>query len=171
MSYVGNHGFNRLGAFQNGTPSTSTRSTSAPRTCRRTRTRRWAEHRARRDRLHGEPAAAVPRPQHNRAADDRVPGHVSLDSDVTSTGGSATGFSFGANYTLSLSFTGQHRPAEAAAARGRRHALGSRRPGRVRRAEQDCSNLQRHVLKANCVWDLPDFTAPDAAPSRSASDP
>ena len=69
------------------------------------------------------------------------------------------GVSFGGNYTLTLERQGQHR-SDAQPVRLDHNADGSY----VVRADQAAFNdlmsnpgLQRHIVKANFVWDLPDM--------------
>ncbi len=50
-----------------------------------------------------------------------------------------SGFSCGANYTLGLVAQGEHRPAAASRARCRRLDLAARRPGRSTRSSSRCS--------------------------------
>ena len=67
------------------------------------------------------------------------------------------GFSFGVNYTLGLSLEGNTGLHAAPAARRGRHRS---RSAPTRPSTRSCSstcNLQRHVLKANAVWDMPDL--------------
>ena len=72
------------------------------------------------------------------------------------------------NYTLSLSLTGNTGLQSAAAARRGRHRHDPRGSGGVRSALNNDLTLQRHVLKANAMWDLPDLHA-QAAPATSSA--
>src|SRR5262249_17523963 len=72
------------------------------------------------------------------------------------------GFSFGVNYTLSMSFSGNT---------GLQQRLQHGADGSISiRADQadyeklnETLNLQRHLFKANWVWDLPDYKTSNSA--------
>ncbi len=72
-----------------------------------------------------------------------------------------SGFSFGANYTLALSLTGN-----TGTQKRLQHAADGTISLRADQAEYEelfrDLHPQRHVFKANAVWDLPDFTTSGA---------
>ena len=123
-------------AFQNGNVVNLNASTSARRTCRRTRTRRWV-----RSTVPGasaytdQSAAAVSAAWATSTEHDGVPRTRTTRSRRNFNRRFRNGFCFGVNYTLSLSFTGNTGLSSGCSTR-RRHDLGSRRPGGVRGAEQ-----------------------------------
>jgi hypothetical protein len=162
VSYVGNHGYNRLGAFQNGNLVN----------------------------LNAIDFGAAYQPQNQDATlgPQTVPGAGAYSSNLLrpyrglgSINQNTTefhdtyhsiqsnfnrrfrnGFSFGANYTLSLSFTGNT---------GLTKRLQHNADGSISvRDDQDeyeelnkMLNLQRHLLKANWVWSLPKIPTEGAA--------
>ena len=151
VSYVGNHGYNRLGGFQGGSsvnlnavdigaaylPQNQDPTMRRRRRCRaRTPTRPTCSGRI----------AGLGNDQRSRRPSSTT---RTTRSRRRSTAVSATASAFGANYTLSLSFDRQHRPAAAAAARRR---TARSRSARIRRPYEELNkqlNLQRHILKAN----------------------
>ena len=126
VSYVGQHSFNTC------RPSTSTRSTSAPRSCRRTRIRRCRSDDARRHGALDRPAAADPRLQHHHPdAAERLE-HLSL-APVVVPAPLQNGVSFGFNDTIGLSQKRQQRAAPPA------HPDGSFVSAPIRRRPTSCS--------------------------------
>jgi hypothetical protein len=72
------------------------------------------------------------------------------------------GFSFGANYVLSLSYTGN-----TGLVQRLQHGADGSVSVRADQADYEAlnsqQNLQRHLVKANWVWDLPDYKATNGA--------
>jgi len=158
VSYVGNHGYNRLGAFQGGS-SVNLNAIDIG-------------------------TAYLPEYQDPTKAASAVPGASALTTNLLrpyrglSTINQQTttyhdtyhsiqtsfnrrfrdGLAFGVNYTLSLSLTGntglqqrlQHNPDGTFSVRADQ--------AEYEKLNQDL-NLQRHIVKANAVWDLPDLHA------------
>jgi hypothetical protein len=154
VSYVGNHGYNRLGAFQNGNNVNLNAVDFG--------------------------AAYLPQNQDPTLAVSTVPGAAAYSSnllrayrglgninaqltDFHDTYHSIqsnfnrrfrNGFSFGANYTLSLSFTGN-----TGLTKRLQHNADGSFAIRADQAEYEelnkQLNLQRHLLKTNWVWSLP----------------
>ncbi len=134
VSYVGNHGYNRLGNLQGGTTLNlnavdfGDRVPAAVPGSDQVRERRSRGHR-----LHDEPAAALSRPEQHQPEYDRVLGYLPLDPD-----GHEPAFPRRLLLRRELRAEpvaqGQYRPAEAPAARRRRDRLGAVRRGRLREA-------------------------------------
>ena len=162
VSYVGNHGYNRLGGFQGGT-TVNLNSIDFG-------------------------AAYLPQNQDLTKGTSSVPGQNALQANLirpyrgfSNINQQTTefedtyhsiqsnfnrrfrnGFSFGVNYVLSLSFKGNT---------GLQKRLQHGADGSVStRADQadyekllNQLNLQRHLLKSNWVWDLPDYRTSNTA--------
>jgi hypothetical protein len=162
VSYVGNHGYNRLGGFQNGNlvnlnavdigtaylqqyqdPTLGTQTVPG--------------------------AGALPtnllKPYRgfgniNQNTTEFSDDYHSIQSNFNRR--FRNGFSFGVNYVLSLSFTGntgltqrlQH---------GADGSVSIRSDQAAYEKLNDQLNLQRHLVKANWVWDLPDWKAASGA--------
>ena len=156
VSYVGNHGYNRLGGFQGGNRVDLNAIDFG--------------------------AAYLPQNQDTTKAPTAIPGQTALPSNIirpfrgfSNIGQNTTefedtyhsiqanynrrfrnGFSFGVNYTLSLSFTGN-----TSLVQRLQHAPDGTVSVRADQAEyekqNEMLNLQRHLVKANWVWDLPDY--------------
>jgi Carboxypeptidase regulatory-like domain len=163
VSYVGNHGYNRLGALQNGTPVNLNAIDLG--------------------------AAYLPQNQDPTLGPQTVPGagaytqtallrafrglgniqqqttefhdtYHSIQSNFNRR--FRNGFSFGVNYVLSLSLTGN----TGLTKRLTHNADGSISVWSDEAAYEtlnDMLNLQRHLLKANWVWDLPKVSSDNAA--------
>jgi hypothetical protein len=163
VSYVGNHGYNRLGALQNGSPVNLNAIDIG--------------------------AAYLPQNQDPTLAAQTVPGagaytqtallrafrglgninqqttefhdtYHSIQSNFNRR--FRNGFSFGVNYTLSLSLTGN----TGLTKRLTHNADGSISVRSDQAAYEDLNemlNLQRHLLKANWVWSLPKLPTPNPA--------
>ena len=169
VSYVGNHGYNRLGGSRAATsvnlnavdfgtaylPQNQDPTLGAQR-------RSWRECAA------DEPAAAVP-----RASATSTRTRPSSRTPITRIQSNfnrrfRNGFSFGVNYVLSLSFTGntgllqrlQHAPDGSISIRADQAAYEKLNKQ---------LNLQRHLVKANWVWDLPDLKTGGRRPARSSA--
>ena len=115
VSYVGNRGFNRLRAFQgggNGSVDLNAVDIGAAYLPQNQDPTLAREHRARRERVHGEPAAAVSRLQQHQRAADEVLGRVPLDPDVANRR-FRDGLGFGIELHARPVAEGQHRPAVA----------------------------------------------------------
>ena len=155
LSYVGNHGYNRLARFQGGTPVNlnavdfgtaylpqNQDPTLGRAPCpARTRTR--------------QPAASVPRLGNINQQEDGVLGQyhsiqMSLNRRFRN------GLAFGVNYTLGLSFKGNTGLQDAPAARRRRHDLVRADQARVRGAERE-PRLADTSSRLTAVWDMPDL--------------
>ena len=143
VSYVGNHGFNRLRAFQggaNGAVDLNAVDIGAAYLPQNQDPTLGTSTVPGATRLHDEPAAGVPRLCRDQRAADEVLGRVPLDPDVVQP---ALAERPGVRHELHARpvAQGQHRygaPAAAApAARGGRHHLGPRGSGRVRKAERE----------------------------------
>jgi hypothetical protein len=163
VSYVGNHGYNRLGALQNGSPVNLNAIDLG--------------------------AAYLPEYQDPTLGPQTIPGAGaytqtnllrafrglgSINQQTTEFHDTyhsiqsnfnrrfRNGFSFGVNYTLSLSLTGNT---------GLTKRLTHNADGSISvRSDQaeyeelnEMLNLQRHLLKANWVWNLPRLPTPNAA--------
>jgi hypothetical protein len=162
VSYVGNHGYNRLGGFQGGTTVNLNAIDIG--------------------------TAYLPQAQDATKGQSPVPGQNALTTNLlrpyrglSNIAQNTTefwddyhsiqsnfnrrfrnGFSFGVNYTLSLSFTGNT---------GLQRRLVHNSDGSISlRSDQaqyeklnDQLNLQRHLVKANWVWDLPDWKSSSSA--------
>src|SRR6185295_17664240 len=162
VSYVGNHGYNRLGGFQGGNTVDLNAIDFG--------------------------AAYLAQNQNTTLAPSAIPGANALAANIyrpyrgfsnirqNTTEFSDTyhslqanynrrfrnGFSFGFNYTLSMSFTGntglvqrlQHAPDGTVSVRADQADY---------EALNDMLNLQRHLVKTNWVWDLPDYKASNSA--------
>ena len=167
VSYVGNHGYNRLGGFQGGTTVNlnaidfgaaylpqNQDPTLGPSTVPGANA------------LLDEPAAAVPRVQQHQPEHDGIRGHLSLDP-VELQPPVPQRVLVRRELRAEPLVHRQHRPAEAAAARGGRHVS-------VRADQADyeelnrTANLQRHLVKANWVWDLPTTSSKLRAASSGA---
>jgi hypothetical protein len=161
VSYVGNHGYNRLGGFQGGTTVNLNAVDFG--------------------------AAFLPENQDPTKGPSTVPGANALTTNLlrpyrglTNINQNTTefwdeyhsiqtslnrrfrnGFSFGVNYVLSLSFKGntglqkrlQHAPDGTISVRADQ--------AEYERLNEDL-NLQRHLMKANFVWSLPKIPTPNA---------
>ncbi len=154
VSYVGNHGYNRLGGFQGGTTVNLNAIDFG--------------------------AAYLPQNQDLTKGSTTIPGQNALTANIIrpyrGLGNIAqnttefhdmyhsiqanfnrrfrNGFSFGANYVLSLSFTGN----TGLQKRLQHNADGSysvRADQADYEALNNTLNLQRHLIKLNWVWDLP----------------
>jgi len=162
VSYVGNHGYNRLGGFQGGNVVNLNAIDIG--------------------------AAYQPQNQDPTLGAQAVPGAGALPSNnLRSYRGFAAinqnttefwddyhsiqsnfnrrfrnGFSFGVNYTLSLSFTGN-----TSLVQRLQHAPDGTITTRSDQAQYEelnnQLNLQRHLVKANWVWDLPDLKTSNSA--------
>ena len=160
VSYVGNHGFNRLRAFQGGADGSvdlNAVDIGAAFLPQNQDPTLGAEHRAGRHGVHHEPAAPVPRLRRHQRAADAVLGHLSFDPDVAQPA-LQRGLAFGTNYTLGLSLKGN------TGLQSRlQHAADGTISLRADQAEYEKLNenlaLQRHVIKSYAVWDLPDAPA------------
>ena len=162
VSYVGNHGYNRLGSFQGGNTVDLNAIDIG--------------------------AAYLPQNQDLTKAPTSIPGQTALQANLirpyrgfSNIRQNTTefwddyhsiqtnfnrrfrnGFSFGVNYVLSLSFTGntglqkrlQHNPDGS-------YSVRSDQADYEKLNER--LNLQRHLLKANWVWDLPDLKTGNTA--------
>jgi carboxypeptidase family protein len=162
VSYVGNHGYNRLGSFQGGTTVNQNAIDIG--------------------------TAYLPQSQDATKGESPVPGQNAYTTNLlrpyrglSNIAQNTTefwddyhsiqsnfnrrfrnGFSFGVNYTLSLSFTGNT---------GLQRRLVHNSDGSISlRSDQaeyeklnDQLNLQRHLVKANWVWDLPDWKSDSSA--------
>ncbi len=162
VSYVGNHGYNRLGGFQNGNLVNQNAIDFG--------------------------TAYLPQYQDPTLGTQPVPGAGALPTNLLkpyrgfgNINQNTTefwddyhsiqsnfnrrfrnGFSFGVNYVLSLSFTGNT---------GLLRRLQHESDGTISlRSDQaqyeklnETLNLQRHLIKANWVWDLPDWKSDNAA--------
>jgi hypothetical protein len=162
VSYVGNHGYNRLGSFQGGNtvnlnaidfgaaylPQNQdlTKGTSA---------------------VPGQNAllANLIRPYRgfsniNQNTTEFQDTYHSIQSNFNRR--FRNGFSFGVNYVLSLSFTGN-----TGLQKRLQHAADGSVTTRADQADYEKLlnqlNLQRHLVKANWVWDLPDYKTSNAA--------
>ena len=154
MSYVGNHGINRLGDFQGGSTLNQNAVDIGAAFLPRTRIRRSA-----RARVPGATAYTT-----NLLRPYRGLGNINQNTtefcDTLSLAAVLVnrrfrnGFSFGANYTLGLLLQGQHRTAEAPPARAGRHDLAPRRPGGVRRPAERTSMSGRTSSRPNAIWDI-----------------
>jgi hypothetical protein len=162
LSYVGNHGYNRLGGFQGGTTVNLNAIDFGA-----------AYLPQNQDLTKGAPAFpgqnALPgniiRPyrgfsniaQNTTEFEDT---YHSLQSNFNRR--FRNGFSFGVNYVLSLSFTGN-----TGLQKRLQHAADGSYSVRADQAEyeklNEMLNLQRHLLKANWVWDLPDYRTSNMA--------
>jgi Carboxypeptidase regulatory-like domain len=162
VSYVGNHGYNRLGGFQGGT------------TVNLNAVDIGAAYLAKNQDLtlgtQAVPGAGA-LPTNNLRP---YPGFADINQNTTEFWDDyhsiqsnfnrrfRNGFSFGVNYVLSLSFTGntglQQRLQHAA------DGTVSIRPDQAayEKLNEDL-NLQRHLIKANWVWDLPDLKMDNTA--------
>jgi hypothetical protein len=164
VSYVGNHGYNRLGGFQGGTTVNLNAIDFG--------------------------AAYLPQNQDLTKGASTVPGQNALLANLirpyrgfsniaqNTTEFADTyhsiqsnfnrrfrnGFSFGVNYVLSLSFTGN-----TGLQKRLQHAADGSYSVRADQADyerlNETLNLQRHLVKANWVWDMPDLKG-DAAASK-----
>jgi hypothetical protein len=162
VSYVGNHGYNRLGAFQNGNlvnlNAVDYGTTYLP---------QYQDPTLGTQAVPG--AGALPtnllKPYRgfgniNQNTTEFQDTYHSIQSNFNRR--FRNGFSFGVNYVLSLSFTGNT---------GLLRRLQHAPDGTISiRADQDAYeklnnqlNLQRHLVKANWVWDLPDLKTGGAA--------
>ena len=156
VSYVGNHGYNRLGSFQGGNTVDLNAIDFG--------------------------AAYLPQNQDTTKAVSSIPGRNALPGNIVRPYRGLSnirqnttdfedmyhslqanynrrfrnGFSFGLNYTLSMSFTGN-----TGLQRRLQHASDGSVSVRSDQAEyeklNETLNLQRHLVKANWVWDLPDY--------------
>jgi hypothetical protein len=162
VSYVGNHGYNRLGGFQGGNTVNLNAIDFG--------------------------AAYLPQNQDLTKGTTTIPGQNALLANIIRPyrGLSAisqnttefedmyhsiqsnfnrrfrNGFSFGVNYVLSLSFTGN-----TGLQKRLQHAPDGSVTTRADQADYENLNnqlnLQRHLVKANWVWDLPDYKTSNAA--------
>jgi hypothetical protein len=162
VSYVGNHGYNRLGGFQGGTTVNLNAIDIG--------------------------AAYLPQNQDLTKGPSTIPGQNALLANLirpyrgfSSIAQNTTefedtyhsiqsnfnrrfrnGFSFGVNYVLSLSFTGN-----TGLQKRLQHAADGSYTVRADQAEYEkllnMQNLQRHLLKSNWVWDLPDYRTSNTA--------
>ncbi len=162
LSYVGNHGYNRLGGFQGGNTVDLNAIDFG--------------------------AAYLPQNQDTTKAPSAIPGQNALSANIyrpfrgfsnirqNTTEFSDTyhslqanfnrrfrnGFSFGVNYVLSLSYTGN-----TGLVQRLQHGADGSVSVRADQAEYEKLlnqlNLQRHLVKANWVWDLPDYKASSGA--------
>ncbi len=165
ISYVGNHGFNRLRAFQggaNGAVDLNAVDFGAAYLPQNQDPTLGAERGSGRERVHGEPAPRVPRlQQHQRAADPvlgRVPRPAVLaESPLLPT-------AWGSAPTTTSACRSRAIPGCSSACSTRRTARSRSAPIR-RSTEQLNENLamQRHVIKSFAVWDIP------AAPAKWGS--
>jgi hypothetical protein len=163
VSYVGNHGYNRLGGFQGGTTVN----------------------------LNAIDFGAAYLPQNQdltKAPNPSIPGSTALASNIirpyrgfSNIAQNTTefhdtyhsiqsnfnrrfrnGFSFGVNYILSLSYTGN-----TGLQKRLQHAPDGSYSVRADQADYEklfeTLNLQRHLVKANWVWDMPDLKTGGAA--------
>jgi hypothetical protein len=156
VSYVGNHGYNRLGGFQGGTTVNLNAIDFGA-----------AYLPQNQDLTKG--ASAVPgqnallanliRPYRgfsniNQQTTEFEDTYHSIQSNFNRR--FRNGFSFGVNYVLSLSFTGN-----TGLQKRLQHGADGSYSVRADQAEyeklNDMLNLQRHLMKANWVWDLPDY--------------
>ncbi len=162
VSYVGNHGYNRLGGFQGGTTVNLNAVDIGT-----AYLQKYEDPTLGTQTVLG--AGALPtnllRP---------YPGFAAINQNTTEFWDDyhsiqsnfnrrfRNGFSFGVNYVLSLSFTGNT---------GLQRRLEHAPDGTISiRSDQaayeklnDMLNLQRHLIKANWVWDLPDWKNPSPA--------
>jgi hypothetical protein len=162
LSYVGNHGYNRLGGFQGGNTvdlnaidigaaflpqnQDPTKGTSA---------------------IPGQNAQLANLMRPYRGFSNIRQNTTEFTDDYHSLQANfnrrfRNGFSFGVNYVLSLSFTGN-----TGIQKRLQHAADGSYTVRADQAEyeklNETLNLQRHLVKANWVWDLPDLKTGGAA--------
>ena len=167
VSYVGNHGYNRLGGFQGGThgqpergrhrrgvPAAEPGPDAGPSTVPGANAYR-------------QPAAAVPRARQHQPEHHGVPGHVSLDSDQLQPP-LPERVRVRRELHLSLSLTGntglQQRLQHAPTARSR--FAPTRRSTRA--LNENLAILQRTSSRPTAVWDLPNASAEASATSSGA---
>ena len=146
VEYVGQHSYNRSRR------RTSTRSTWAPRSWRRTRTRRWRQHHAGRDAVPRRPDARDPRLRQDQLRIAARLADVPLDPALVPA-------PLPERHLVRLQ---RHDRALRQAAR----CAPPARPGRPLQLRDDQAqadellghdNPQAHIMKANFVWDLPDL--------------
>jgi len=156
LSYVGNHGYNRLGSFQGGNTVDLNAIDFG--------------------------AAYLTQNQDTTKAPTGIPGQIALPGNIirpyrglsnirqNTTTFSDTyhsmqanynrrfrnGFSFGVNYVLSLSFTG-NTGLQQRLQHGADGSVSLRSDQAAYEQLNEMLNLQRHLVKANWVWDLPDY--------------
>jgi hypothetical protein len=156
VSYVGNHGYNRLGSFQGGTTVDLNAIDIG--------TAYLPENQDPTLGTQAVPGAGA-RPTNNLRP---YAGFANINQNTTEFSDTyhsiqsnfnrrfRNGFSFGVNYVLSLSFTGN-----TGLQRRLQHAADGTVSIRSDQAEyeklNERLNLQRHLIKANWVWDLPDW--------------
>ena len=162
VSYVGNHGYNRLGAFQNGNlvnlNAVDFGTTYLP---------QYQDPTLGTQAVPG--AGALPtnllKPYRgfgniNQNTTEFEDTYHSIQSNFNRR--FRNGFSFGLNYVLSLSFTGN-----TGLQKRLQHAADGSISTRADQADyerlNDQLNLQRHLVKANWVWDLPDYMTSNMA--------
>jgi hypothetical protein len=164
VSYVGNHGYNRLGGFQGGTTVNLNAIDFGVAYLPQSQ-----------DATKGTPTF----PAQNSLATNLLRPYRGLSNIAQNTTEFSdmyhslqanynrrfrNGFSFGVNYVLSMSFTGntglQKRLQHAADG-----SVSTRADQADYEALNETLNLQRHFVKANWVWDLPDYTA-DNTPAK-----
>ena len=155
LSYVGNHGFNRMGALQGGSTvnlnSIDIGTAYLPQYQDRTRA---AEHRARRDGPRPEPPAAVSGAWRTstRTQTEFWDTYHSLQASLNRR--FRNGFSFGANYTYGISYKGN-------IGLQQRFVHSADGSFQLRDDQDEFEKLNEtldrrpHSLKANAVWDLP----------------
>ncbi len=139
VAYVGNHGFNRVRAFQGGAGGAvdlNAIDIGAAYLPQEPGSDARPERRARRVGVHVEPAARVHRLQQHQRAGNEVLGRVPRDPDVVEPSPPQRP---GVRHQLLARpvVQGQHRSADAPAARRRRHDLAALGSGAVRGAERE----------------------------------
>jgi hypothetical protein len=136
VSYVGNHGYNRLGASERQPGQPERDSTSGRPTCRRTRTRP-SVRRPCRAKAPTRPICCAPTAVWATSTQQLTEFHDTYHSIQSNFNRRfRNGFSFGANYTLSLSFTGNTGLTKRLQHNADGSILDARGSGGVRRAEQ-----------------------------------
>ena len=129
VSYVGNHGYNRLGGLQGGNVvNLNAVDIGAAFLPQNQDPTLGASTVPGADGLQRQPAAGVPRARQHQPEHDRVLGHVPLDPDVVPAPVPERLLVRCELHARPLAH-GQHRPAEASAARAGRHDLAARRSG------------------------------------------
>jgi hypothetical protein len=165
VSYVGNHGYNRLGAFQNGNLVNLNAIDIGAAYLLSTQDLTAAASAVPGATSYAATSANVVKPFRglgniNQNTTEFHDTYHSIQSNFTRR--FRNGFSFGVNYVLSLSFTGNT---------GLTQRLTHNADGSIsiRADEQQWEdqlnqlNLQRHLVKANWVWSLPKLTSTNTA--------
>jgi hypothetical protein len=164
VSYVGNHGYNRLGGFQGGTTVNLNAIDFGT-----------AYLPAAQDPTKGASAF----PAQNSLSTNLLRPYRGLSNIAQNTTEFEdtyhslqanynrrfrNGFSFGVNYTLSMSFTG-NTGLQKRLQHGTDGSVSTRSDQADYEKLNEMLNLQRHLVKANWVWDLPDYNA-DNTPAK-----